>query len=204
MAARSPRKVALVALQRWQRDRGFADAILTQLLDSTDLSGPDRGFITELFYGIIRNLSLLDFWIDALCSRHLDLGARDLLRLGLYQLFLIETSEHAAVYETVACAPARVRPLINALLRKAIRKKSELCVTAEEQPLNIRYSQPQFLIDRWTKNFGAALATAVCEWNNRPSLIFARINQLKLSVQEFFAKYRNAEPVAGHENFVRF
>jgi 16S rRNA (cytosine967-C5)-methyltransferase len=204
MAARSPRKLALIALQQWQRNRGFADVVLAQLLDSTDLPKPDRAFTTELFYGILRNISLLDFWIDALRSRHLDPAARDLLRLGLYQLFLLETPEHAAVYETVACAPIKVRPLINALLRNAIGRKSELCATAEKQPLTIRYSQPQFLIERWTKNFGPSPAMALCEWNNRPALIFARINRLMLSVQEFFAKHDNAEAVPQHENFVRF
>jgi 16S rRNA (cytosine967-C5)-methyltransferase len=204
MAAGSSRQVALIALRQWQQNGGFADAILAQLLDSTDLTGPDRAFVTELFYGVLRNLTLLDSWIDALRPRHLDRSLRDLLRLGLYQLFLLETSEHAAVYETVECAPTRGRSLVNAVLRNAIRDKRALRAEAEKQALSIRYSQPQFLIDRWTTHFGTASTMALCEWNNRPALIFARINHLKISGQEFLAKYHNAKAVLQHENFVHF
>ena len=89
-------------------------------------AAPDRAFATELFYGVLRNLTLLDFWIDALRSGHLDHDSRDLLRLGLYQLFLLQTPEHAAVFETVELAGARARSLVNAVLRNALRRKEEL------------------------------------------------------------------------------
>jgi hypothetical protein len=77
------RQLALVALQKSRTGEQFADAILGQLLRSGDLTAPDRAFATELFYGVLRNLTLLDFWIDSLRSRHLDHDTRDLLRLGL-------------------------------------------------------------------------------------------------------------------------
>jgi len=78
------RQLALAALLEWRTGEQFADAILGQLLRSSDLGAADRSFATELFYGILRNLTLLDFWIESLRSRHLDQDTRDLLRLGLY------------------------------------------------------------------------------------------------------------------------
>ena len=170
---------------------------------SSDLTAPDRAFVTELFYGILRNLSLLDFWIGSLRSEHLDHDARDLLRLGLYQLFLLETPEHAAVYETVELAGARTRSLINGVLRNALRRKTELIGKASKQDLSIRSSHPQFLIDRWTQNFGAENTAALCEWNNRPAPIYARINRLKISAEEFLSKHSDAERLPQHENFAR-
>ena len=82
---------------------------LQQSLSSTQLSAQDRAFTTELFYGVLRNLTLLDFWIGQLRDGKIDDGARDLLRLGIYQLFFLGTPEHAAVYETVALAAPRAR-----------------------------------------------------------------------------------------------
>ena len=70
----------------------------------TSLGSSDRAFVLELFYGVLRNLSLLDFWIAKLRSEPVDPGARDILRLGLYQVLLIETAAHAAVFETVELA----------------------------------------------------------------------------------------------------
>jgi len=47
----SSRGLALVALQKWRACEQFADAILGQLLRSSDLAAPDRAFAIELFYG---------------------------------------------------------------------------------------------------------------------------------------------------------
>jgi len=175
----SARGIALAALGRWRTSATFADAILAQLLQVSPLSPPDRALATELFYGILRNLTLLDFWINTLRPAHLDHVARDLLRLGLYQLLLLQISEHAAIYETVALAGRKSRALINAILRSAQRQQAELLTAAENQSLSVRTSHPPFLIERWTTTFGAENAAALCGWNNRPPPIYARRNRLK-------------------------
>jgi len=197
------RAVAVAALAEWRRGRKFADAILNERLRSCELPAADRAFATELFYGVLRNISLLDFWIGELRSAHLDHASRDLLRLGLYQLLLLEIPEHAAIYETVELASRRNRPLVNAVLRNALRQKANLQHEADGQGLSVRESHPQFLIDRWTKNFGAKETEALCEWNNRPAPIYARINRLKISEADFLSQYSEAEEVASLENFVR-
>ncbi len=203
MSKPSSRGLALVALQKWRAGEQFADAILGQLLRSSDLAVPDRAFATELFYGVLRNLMLLDFWIDALRSRHLDHDTRDLLRLGVYQLFVLETPAHAAVFETVGLAGPKSRSLVNGVLRSATRGKADLVHKASEQEVSVRTSHPQFLIDRWVKSFGEKNTEAFCDWNNRPAPIFARINRIKVSNDEFLARHRDAEPLPAHENFVR-
>ncbi|HEY2614418.1 MAG TPA: 16S rRNA (cytosine(967)-C(5))-methyltransferase RsmB [Chthoniobacterales bacterium] len=203
MAHRSARGLVVVALGQWRRGENFADAILAHLLRTGDLSGPDRAFATELFYGILRNITLLDFWIDALRAERLEHDARDLLRLGIYQLFFLGTPEHAAVHETVQLARTKTRPLINAILRSALRRKNELRTTAKKQNLSVRSSNPQFLIDRWTKNFGADKTKSLCEWNNQPATIYARVNRLKISIDDFLAQHPGAEQLANPPEFVR-
>jgi 16S rRNA (cytosine967-C5)-methyltransferase len=190
-------------LEEWRGGRKFADAILDQRLRTVDLSAADRAFATELFYGVLRNLTLLDFWIGELRSGHLDHDSRDLLRLGLYQLFLLQTPEHAAIYETVELAGRRNRALINGVLRNAIRAQTELLQKATAQKAGVRTSHPQFLIDRWTRNFGVREAEAVCEWNNSPPPIYARINRLRSSDEDFLAGSRDVERLAAPQNFVR-
>src|SRR6476469_6589797 len=197
------RTVARAALDEWRNGRRFADAILGERLRASELNAADRAFVTELFYGVLRNLTLLDFWIGELRSGHLDHSSRDLLRLGLYQLFLLQTPEHAAIYETVELAERRNRGLINGVLRNAARNKSELHAQANQESLGIRKSHPQFLIDRWKESFGSQNAETLCDWNNQPAPVYARINRLKISADDFLAKYSTAERVSAHENFVR-
>ncbi|HZE12633.1 MAG TPA: 16S rRNA (cytosine(967)-C(5))-methyltransferase RsmB [Chthoniobacterales bacterium] len=203
MRAASSRAIALVALNEWRGGRKFSDAILLEQLRSSSLDAADRAFTTELFYGVLRNLTLLDFWIGQLRSSHLDHESRDLLRLGLYQLFLIQTPEHAAIYETVELAERRNRGLINGVLRNAARKKSGLHAEANQQDLSVRKSHPEFLIDRWERSFGSQDTEALCEWNNQPASVYARINHLKIPDAEFLSKYSTAERLSGRKNFVR-
>ncbi len=105
--------------------------------------------------------------------------ARDILRLGLYQILLIETAAHAAVFETVELARPRARSLINAILRRALREKDALTNAAGSQPPSIRFSTPEFLIEKWSHQFDAAAAVKLCQWNNQPAPVYARINELQ-------------------------
>jgi len=198
----SSRAIALRALEEWRAGRKFADSILGELLRSSGLAPADRAFATELFYGVLRNLTLLDFWIGQLRSAHLDHTSRDLLRLGLYQLLLLQTPEHAAVFETVALASSKSRSLVNAILRNATRNKETLQALANKEGLSVRKSHPQFLVDRWRKNFGPSNTEALCDWNNQPAPVYARINRLKISANEFLAQHPAAEQVPSQENFV--
>ena len=146
------RSIAAAALAEWRRQERFADAIIHELLDTMRGSpSPTAAFARELFYGVLRNLRLLDFWIGLLREGKLDETSRDILRLGLYQLFMLRTAAHAAVHETVALATTRNRSLINAVLRTAQRRANELREKADAQPVSIRFSHPDFLIARWSK-----------------------------------------------------
>jgi len=202
VAEASARRVALAALKTWRKKSEFADAIISHLLSKTVLGSADRAFAIELFCGVLRNLKLLDFWISKLRDARIDVDLRDVLRLGLYQLFIARTPEHAAVYETVEVAPKRQRSIVNGILRSAARRRRELQDNANSQALDIRFSHPKFLIDRWKAQFREEATNALCDWNNRPPPIYARINQLKIDRQTFLERYRDARSLSDVSNFV--
>lgn len=198
----SARALALRAFARWRGGRDFADRVAEQLFAHRGLRAPDRGFALDLFYGLLRNLTLLDFWIAQLRREQVDSATRDILRLGLYQIMLLDTAAHAAVFETVDLAPRRARSLVNALLRRALREKAALTSAAENQPPHIRFSEPEFLVAKWSREFGERIALELCRWNQRPAFVYARINRLQITVAEFFERYPQTHPVSGRENFV--
>ena len=204
MARRTAREIALAALRLWRKEKRFADSIISRLLANADLTPSDRAFALELFYGVLRNLTLLDFWIDRLRSSHIETSVRDFLRLGLYQFFLLKTPEHAAVHETVGMAPKKQRPIINAVLRAATRQRNELLAQADAQSLLVRTSHPQFLVERWQQSFGAECTEELCKWNNRPAPIYARINRIKTDSETFRQLYPDSRPLPGNPDFVEF
>jgi Transcription termination factor len=124
MARLSARRIALKALRTWRKERRFADSIVSEFLAKAELPDSDRAFALELVYGVLRNLTLLDFWIGCLRASRVNVDVRDVLRLGLYQLFFLKTAPHAAVHETVGLVPQRQRPIVNGMLRAAIRRRA--------------------------------------------------------------------------------
>ena len=204
MAQRSARHIALTALRLWRNQKRFADSVISELLTNAELTPSDRSFALELFYGALRNLTLLDFWIGRLRASRIDRDLRDILRLGLYQLLFLRTPEHAAVHETVELAPKRQRTVVNAILRAATRQRNELVARAAAQPLFVRTSHPQFLVERWQKHFGDEHAEGLCKWNNVPAPIYARINLLRIDRTKFLHTYPESHPVRDHSTFVQF
>jgi 16S rRNA (cytosine967-C5)-methyltransferase len=204
MAQRSARETALAALRLWRKEKRFAASIISELLANADLTSSDRAFTLDLFYGVLRNLTLLDLWIGCLRASRIENNVRDILRLGLYQVFLLKTPEHAAVHETVAIAHEKQRPIINAVLRAATRQHSELLAEANAQPLFVRTSHPRFLVERWHQRFGAEHTEELCKWNNRPAPIYGRINLLKTGAEIFLQRYPHSRPLSGNPDFVEF
>jgi 16S rRNA (cytosine967-C5)-methyltransferase len=204
MARLSARRTALNALRKWRKEKRFADSIVSETLARSELIESDRAFAFELFYGVLRNLTLLDFWVARLRASKINVNLRDVVRLGLYQLFLLKTAPHAAVHETVELVPQRQRSIVNGMLRAAIRRQSELFARAKAEPLFVQTSHPQFLVERWQQHFGAQRADELCKWNNLPAPIYGRVNQLRIDYEEFLRRYPDSRPLTPNPGFVQF
>jgi 16S rRNA (cytosine967-C5)-methyltransferase len=126
------------------------------ILDSELKKHEDKAFasfITALFYGVIERRLTLDYIIDRLADSPPDSNTRILLRMALYQLmFMDSVPDSAAVNESVELAPKRSKGYINAILRNFLRKKGDFSL--ENADLSVKYSCPQWLIDKWTCEYG--------------------------------------------------
>lgn len=172
------RQAAVSALRAWSKGHDYAESLVDRHAQRRKLSGPDRALLQAILFGVLRNRRLLDHWITKLRQGKLDAETRDVLRVGLCQLLILEIPEHAAVNETVEAGKAPVRPLINALLRKAIRNRKKLCDDIAELPPQLALSHPDWLFNRWKKAFGKHSATQLLVWNNQPAETFIRRNPL--------------------------
>jgi 16S rRNA (cytosine967-C5)-methyltransferase len=145
------RERALHLLQRIERENLYASLLLIG----------ESGFIRTLVLGVLRWRSRLDFAIGVLAKRsikQLDAQVIDVLRLGLYQLLYMDVAPYAAVSETVDLAPKRARGFVNAILRGATRTKPP-----EPPDLPTRTAHPAWLIERWTRTYGAERTVRIAE-----------------------------------------
>ena len=184
------RETALDLLNQWPKSPWFADDLLERALAESTLTGPDRAFATELFYGCVRQKLALDFLLAHLASKPPRPPIVNVLHLGLYQLLFLRTPAHAAVNETVALAKRQATvsetKFVNAILRRAEREHdmllAKLAAARETEPW-VHYSHPKWLWDRWVARFGRESAATLCEWNNHPPSIYIRINTLRASTK---------------------
>ncbi len=184
------RELALDLLNRWPLLTALADELLEQALAGSSLTPPDRAFVTDLFYGCLRRRLSLDFLLAQLASKTPRPIVANVVILGLYQLFYLQTPAHAAVNETVALAKRYAgvaeAKFVNAVLRRAQRESDALLAKLEEtrqhQPW-IYYSHPEWLWKRWAARFSGEPAAALCDWNNQPPPLYLRVNTLKTSAK---------------------
>jgi 16S rRNA (cytosine967-C5)-methyltransferase len=145
------RALALRAMERI--DGGaYANLVVPALLARSDLTRPDRNLVTELVYGATRMRRACDWLVDRFLVKPPDRAARAALRLGAYQLEFMRVPAHAAVSQTVAAAPARARPLVNAVLRRVAASGPP---AAGDWPSDaVRLSYPDWVVDALVADLG--------------------------------------------------
>ncbi len=178
------RQAAVSALRAWAKGHDYAESLVDRHAQRRKLSAPDRALLQAILFGVLRHRRLLDQWISKLRQGKLDAETRDVLRVGLCQILILNIPDHAAVNETVEAGKAPVRPLINAVLRKAISTRKRLMDDLGEMPPAVLHSHPDWLYNRWRKSFGKSEAIATMEWNNQPAETFFRLNPLSSTTEE--------------------
>ena len=150
MKSVSARTLAWEVLLEVERDGAYSNILLPRRLRESGLEGRDRAFVTELVYGSLRMRKKCDAHIAAVADRKID--AIDLklliaLRLGVYQIKLLELPIHAAINESVELAKLTsgkgAAAYANAILRKVVD-----CVI-DDSSMEDKYSHPQWIINSY-------------------------------------------------------
>lgn len=132
----------------------FANLVLPELLNRSDLEPADRRFVTELVYGATRMRRACDHLVDRFLLDTVEPRIRAALRLGAYQLAFLATPAHAAIDATVSAAGGRGRSVVNAVLRRVATAPVEYPDLATE------WSYPDWIVDRLTTDLGSERAEA--------------------------------------------
>lgn len=177
-SGKNVRRAAVSALRAWAKGHAYADSLIERHAERNRLSTQDRALLKTILLGVLRNRSLLDYWIGQFRKGKIDPETRDVLRVGIFQLLILRTPDHAAIYETVECARKPVQGLINAVLRKAAHFRMKLLRELPEVEAATQYSHPHWLFKRWRKLFGTKNTIALMDWNNVPAESYFRPNLL--------------------------
>ena len=151
---------ALVAAESGER----ANIVVPRLLTSSGLDERDKAFATELAYGALRMCRACDWLVGQFAHGQLEPHVRAAARAGAYQLAFMRVPAYAAVSATVAEAPRRARPLLNAVLRRVAGVVEAGPVVWPD--LGTRLSYPDWVIRRLGEDIGPERALAALEQMN--------------------------------------
>lgn len=151
------RIICLDLLSRILDQKQALDHVLDLSSDFAALDQRDRAFVRMLLSTSLRRLGQIDDLIHRAQERPENLKTpmiRNILRLGVAQLFFMDVPDHASIDTSVRLAEhmgaERQKNFINAILRTLTRKGLEWVKSQDQSRLNT----PEWLLRIWIEDYG--------------------------------------------------
>ena len=174
-----------------QVDKGaYSNIALNETFKTLNINSKEKAFITEIFYGVIRNKKFLDYIIEKDTKEIKKEWIRNLLRISIYQITFMDSDNKGIVWEATELAKKKygvpISKFINGTLRNYLRNKDlELKRLDDEKNYEVLYSIPKWFYDTLEKQYGNNnLKQAITSLKKIPYLS-VRVNKLKYSEEEF-------------------
>ena len=184
-----------------QVDKGaYSNIALNETFKTLNINSKEKAFITEIFYGVIRNKKFLDYIIEKNTKEIKKEWIRNLLRISIYQITFMDSDNKGIVWEATELAKKKygvpISKFINGTLRNYLRNKDlELKRLDDEKNYEVLYSIPKWFYDTLEKQYGNNnLKQAITSLKKIPYLS-VRVNKLKYSEEEFeeFLKEKDSQ-----------
>ena len=165
-------EAAVGLTERWLARSERVDTLLEGL--AVGLTGQERARAQQLFYGVVRWSTRLEAALDGLMARPPRTKVRALLLVAAFELLeggpdLTAKVIHHAVEKAKTVASAKEAGLVNAVARK-------MAARLAEGPADVatEFAHPEWLVNRWTQQFGAGTTRQLLAWNQQPAPVYAR------------------------------
>ncbi len=167
--------VAAVGLaERWLARSERVDTLLEGLPPA--LTGQERARAQHLFYGVVRWSSRLEAALAGLMSRPPRTKVRAVLLIAGFELLEQGQADgmaakviHHAVERAKTTASVKEAGLVNAVMRKMAPRLAETPADVATE-----LAHPEWLVARWTTQYGAEATRKLLEWNQQPAPVYAR------------------------------
>ncbi|WP_339059519.1 16S rRNA (cytosine(967)-C(5))-methyltransferase RsmB [Fusobacterium animalis] len=174
-----------------QVDKGaYSNIALNETFKTLDINSKEKAFITEIFYGVLRNKKFLDYITERYTKEIKKEWIRNLLRISIYQITFMDSDNKGIVWEATELTKKKygmtISKFINGTLRNYLRNKdTELKRLDDEKNYEVLYSIPKWFYDTLEKQYGDNnLKQAITSLKKVPYLS-VRINKLKYNKKEF-------------------
>jgi len=196
----NPRETAFDIILKVLEEGAYTNLETYKKYKASSYSDLDKRFILEIAYGTVKHWNTIDWILEKFVSKPLEKQEpqiRNILRMGVYQLLYMDrVPPSAACNESVKLAKKfgheGVAKFVNGVLRNVSRKYR----TIEEvdfpdlnfrpiSHISLKYSHPEWMVERWIKRFGVEDTIKLCKFNNLPPKHSIRVNTHRITIEEF-------------------
>ncbi|RXK53245.1 RNA methyltransferase [Oleiharenicola lentus] len=159
-------------VERWLARSERVDTLLEGL--AAGLSPQERARAQQLFYGVVRWASRLEAALAGLMAHQPRTKVKAVLMIAGFELLeggpdLTAKVIHHAVERAKSVTSPKEARLVNAVARKMADR-----LTVSPADLATEFAHPEWLVNRWTRQFGLETTRKLLEWNQQPAPVYAR------------------------------
>ena len=195
------RETAMKVLYAVHENGAYANVALVEAFRELCFDDLERRFVTELVYGAVKAGNTLDWMIQQYTKRPLRKMApyvREVLRLGMFQLFFLDKIPPSAVCNESTELMKKYGHIgtarfVNAILRTAAREPEKACIVEGNDVaayLSLAMQHPVWLIRRWLHDFGREETERLCMFDNSPAVLSLRANLLRTTRESLMERLR--------------
>ena len=178
----------IVLLSEFEKGK-YSNILLNEYFSKNNLSSGERGFITEVFYGVIRNEIFLNYEIDKRTKSIKKNWIKNLLKISIYQATFMNSDDKGVAWEATELAKKKfgipVGKFVNGVIRNYLRDKDEEISTLKnEDKLDLLYSYPRWFYEKIKNEYGENTEKVLISLKKIPYMSI-RVNTLKYSEKEF-------------------
>ena len=207
------REIAYYILFRFEQEKGRLHEQIGQSLAQSDLSDREKKYVSHICSGVVRHLGLIDWNLSDMYNgdyKRMLIKIKTLLRLAMYELDYMDfIPPHATLNEFANLARKKVNPFaaaqVNGILRNYLREKSRYNPDKKfkyiETQLSVKYSFPEWIIQRWIHFWGEEETRELCAAFNQRPFFDIRINISRIQQEEFLKILINNKVEYSSSNF---
>lgn len=169
-------------LYRVEKENAYASLLMRR---ENSLSREDMAFASQVIYGTLRNMTLLEYQWKPLAKQRVRPRTRCILNMSVYQLlFLDHTPAYAVIHEAVELAGKHEGKFVNAVLRAVEKEGLRQPEGNDLKSVSIRTSHPLWMLELWKAHYGEERAVKIAEAQQEIKPTYGRINTLKITKEK--------------------
>ncbi|BDU50201.1 16S rRNA (cytosine(967)-C(5))-methyltransferase RsmB [Haliovirga abyssi] len=182
-------KVRVIDILNSVDEGKYSNIVLNAYFNSNSVEEKEKGFMTELFYGVIRNKIFIEYIIGKFTKKVKKKWMYNLLKISIYQGFYMNSDIKGVVWEAAEVTKNKygieMSKFINAVLRNIFRNIDNIREELEnEERYDILYSYPEWIYKKLKKEYPENFLEVMESYKKVAKMSF-RVNRLKYSEVEF-------------------